>query len=137
VQPLDAPGANPSTTANATQAGTRYNYDLSNRILGFGGADFMTNGLKDLNLRSAFTGGIGFHAIKDPDTTLDFLAGAGYTHESYTTITNNFGIASVREEFTHKLHKSTALTESFYFFPNVSQTGQHRDTFDLGTVTKN
>jgi putative salt-induced outer membrane protein len=132
----DAPGANPSTTANTTQAGIRYDHNLSNRIFGFGGADFMTNGLQDLNLRSVFTGGIGFHAIKNPDTTLDFLTGTGYTHESYTTITNNFGVASVGEEFTHKLHKSTALTESFYFFPNLNQTDQYRGAFNLGTVTK-
>lgn len=132
----DAAGANPSTTANTTQAGIRYDHDLTNRIFGYGGADFMTNGLQELNLRSVLGGGIGFHAIKSADTTLDFLAGAGYTRESYTKITNNFANASVGEEFTRKLHKSTVLTESFYFFPNLSQTGQYRGTFNLGTVTR-
>jgi putative salt-induced outer membrane protein len=74
--------------------------------------------------------------IKRPATTLDILVGAGYAHESYTTITNNFANASVGKEFTHTLLKSTAITENFYFFPNLTQTGQYRGTFNLGAVTK-
>lgn len=132
----DAPGANPSTTANATQGGIRYDHDLHGRLFGFAGADFMTNGLQELNLRSVFGGGIGYHIIKAPNTTLDILAGAGYTHESYTTITNSFANASVGDEFTHKLFKSTSITQNFYFFPNLNQTSQYRGTFNFGTVTK-
>jgi putative salt-induced outer membrane protein len=132
----DAPGANPSAIANTTQAGIRYDHDLTNRIFGFAGADFMTNGLQELNLRSVFGGGVGYHAIKRPNTTLDILLGAGYTHESYTTVTNSFANAIVGEEFTRKLLKSTTVDQTFYFYPNLNQTGQYRGTFNLGVVTK-
>ena len=51
---------------------------------GFGSADFFANSLQDLNLRTILGGGIGFHAIKNANTMLDILAGANYTHESYS-----------------------------------------------------
>jgi carbohydrate-selective porin OprB len=31
---------------------------------------------------------------------------------------------------------STVITEKFYFFPNLNETGEYRGTFNLGTVTK-
>lgn len=132
----DAPGANPSTTANTTQGGIRYDHDLAGRFFGFAGADFMSNGLQDLNLRSVFGGGVGYHVIKAPNTTLDLLVGAGYTHESYTTITNNFANASIGDEFTHKLFKPTSVTQNLYFYPDLNQTSQYRGTFNFGTITK-
>ena len=38
--------------------------------------------------------GLGFHAIKNENTTLDLLAGANYTRENYTSFTRNFAAAS-------------------------------------------
>jgi putative salt-induced outer membrane protein YdiY len=36
----------------------------------------------------------------------------------------------------HKLGKSTVFTQNWYFYPNLSQTGEYRTTFNLGLVTK-
>ena len=132
----DAPGAAPSTTANAEQGGIRYDHDLTPRLFGFVNADFQADALQTLDLRSVFGGGLGFHAIKRDATTLDFLAGANYTHEKYTALSRNFPAATLGEEFMHKVHASTVLMQNLYFFPNLSDTGQYRATFNLGTVTK-
>lgn len=132
----DAPGAVPSTTANAIQAGARYDHDLSKLIFAFARADFQTDALQGLNLRSVPGAGIGFHVIKSNYTTLDLLAGANYTRENYTTFTRNFAAGSFGEEFMHKLHSSTVITQKFDFFPDLSDAGQYRGTFDFGTVTK-
>jgi hypothetical protein len=40
------------------------------------------------------------------------------------------------DEFMHKLAKNTTVTQSLYFYPDLSNTGEYRATFSLGTVTK-
>jgi putative salt-induced outer membrane protein YdiY len=50
----NAPGASPSTTANAIQGGIRYDHDLTSVVFYFGSADFMADALQGLNLRSVF-----------------------------------------------------------------------------------
>ena len=132
----NAPGATPSTTANAIQAGARYSRNLTPRLFGYGSADFQTDALQQLNLRSILGGGLGFHAINTDRTTLDFLVGPNYTREDYITITNSFAALTLGEELSHKFGASTVVTEKFYFFPNLSDTGQYRTALNLGSVTK-
>jgi len=132
----DAPGAVPSTTANSTQGGARYDHDFDSRLFGFGGADFQTDALQELNLRSVFSGGAGFHAIKSDRTTLDLLAGGNYTRENYTTLQRNLAALTLGEELTKKLGASTIVTEKLYGYPDLNEAGQYRATFNFGTVTK-
>jgi putative salt-induced outer membrane protein len=132
----DAPGAVPSTTANAEQGGIRYDHDITPGLFAFAGADFQANSLQTLNLRSVLGGGLGFHVIKRNVTTLDLLAGANYTRESYVAVNRNFVAATLGEEFMHKVHESTVLMQSLYFYPNLSDAGEYRTTFNFGTVTK-
>jgi putative salt-induced outer membrane protein len=148
--------ATPSTVANLTQGGLRYDRNVGARMFGFGAADFMANALQDLDLRAVYTGGLGYHAIKSDKTVLDFLAGLNYTHETYSNgppnppvppatvgigytsygVTNKFAALTLGEELTHKAGKTTILTEKLYFFPDLSDTGNYRMTFNFGTVTK-
>jgi putative salt-induced outer membrane protein YdiY len=144
----DAPGAVPGVTANTTQGGARYDRNFTKRLFGYGSADFQTDALQALNLRSVLGGGLGLHAINTNRTTLDFLGGLNYTRESYagifatpTTaaqppITRSFAALTLGEELMRKLGASTVLTQKLYFFPNLSDTGQYRATFNFGTVTK-
>jgi putative salt-induced outer membrane protein YdiY len=132
----DAPGAVPSTSANAQQGGIRYDHDITPRLFGFVGADFQADSLQTLDLRSVFGGGLGFHAIKRDATTLDLFAGANYTHEKYTAFTRNLAAATLGDEFMHKLYGSTVLTQSLYFYPDFNDTGEYRTTFNFGTLTK-
>lgn len=132
----DAPGAIPSTTANSVQAGIRYDRDIKARLFGYVTADFQTDALQSLNLRSVPGAGLGLHAIKNENTTLDLLAGANYTRENYSTLTRNFAAASLGEELMHKVHASTVITQKLYFFPNLNDPGEYRGTFNFGTVTK-
>jgi putative salt-induced outer membrane protein YdiY len=132
----DALGAIPSTTADSKQGGIRYDHDFGARTFGFGGADFQTDDLQDLDLRSVFSGGAGYHAIKTERTTLDFLGGLNYTRESYTTIQRNFMAVTLGEEFMKKLGESTVLTQKLYAYPDINDPGQYRATFNFGTLTK-
>lgn len=132
----DAPGAVPSTTANAQQGGLRYDHDITPRVFAFVGTDFQADSLQTLDLRSVFGGGLGFHVIKRDTTTLDLLAGMNYTHEKYVTFTRNFAAATLGDEFMHKLSGSTVLTQSLYFYPDFNNAGEYRTTFNFGTLTK-
>ena len=119
----------------------------------FAAADFQANALQFLDLRQVYTGGFGYHAITSDTTTLNFLAGINFTHETYSNgpvnlpitgpptyvsygVTNKFAALTLGEELMHKLGKSTVVTQNFYFFPDLSDTSNYRGTFNLGTVTK-
>jgi len=145
--------ATPSTVANLIQAGFRYDRNLTARLFAFGAADFMSNELQFLDLRSVYGGGLGFHAIKSDATIFDIFTGVNYTHETYSNgplnvpptippsyvsygVTNKFVALTLGEEFDHKFGKNTALTENAYFFPNLQDTSEYRATFTVGTVTK-
>ena len=132
----DAPGAVPSTTANAVGGGARYDHDLIKKIFAFVGADFFADALQSLNLRSVLGGGYGYHVIKSDTTTLDLLGGVNYTRESYTTFSRNLAALTLGEEFMHKLGMSTVLNQQGIIFPNLSSAGDYRATVDFSTVTK-
>jgi putative salt-induced outer membrane protein YdiY len=129
-------------TANTNKGGARYDHDIRPRLFVFVNTAFFTDALQDLNLRSVVGGGLGLHAIKEPSTTLDLLGGFAYTRENYTQLAplphliHNFAAAQIGDEFMHKMAKSTVITQKAYFFPDLSEGGEYRATFDLGTVTK-
>jgi putative salt-induced outer membrane protein YdiY len=149
--------ATPSTVANLVQGGFRYDRNVSPKLFVFGAADFTSNALQFLDLRQVYSGGFGFHAIASDATTLDFLGGVNYSHETYSNgteipptppsttptgifesygKTNRFVALTLGEELDHKFGKSTVLTENSYIYPNLQQTGEYRWTFNVGTVTK-
>ena len=148
------------TTSNSTGGGARYDHNLSPRTFGFVSADFFANALQDLNLRSILGGGFGVHAIKSAPTTLDLLAGVNYTHESFSGLadpnppptnyspSNSSAGLTLGETFSHKLGRSTVVTQTFFLYPSLTQTTIAlpndlsenirvlRGTFNLGMVTK-
>ncbi len=132
----NASGAVPATTANTAGGGLRYDHNLTPKVFGFVAADFFSDALQTLNLRSVFGGGAGFHAIKNSSTTLDLLGGGNFTHESYTTFSRSLAAITAGEELMHQLTKSTVVHQRLYFFPDLSSVGDYRGTFDLATVTK-
>jgi putative salt-induced outer membrane protein len=132
----DAPGAVPSVTANSDQGGARYDRNLARRLFGFGAADFQADALQDLNLRSVFTAGLGFHGIHSDRTTLDLLSGINYTRENYSTFSRDLSGATLGEEFMKKLGAGVVLTEKQYFYPDLTETGEYRATFNLGIAIK-
>jgi putative salt-induced outer membrane protein YdiY len=143
----DLPTASPHTTANAIGGGARYDHDFAPRVFGFVNGDFYHDALQHLDLRSTGGGGIGWHAIKQDATTLDLLAGVNYTHESYAAfvlppgtpvlaVTRSLAGLTLGDAFMHKVGKGTVITQNLFFYPDLSQTGQYRGTFNFGTVTK-
>ena len=137
--------APPTISANVEQGGLRYDRNVNPRTFVFAAADFQANALQFLDLRGVYTGGFGYHAIKSDTTTLNFLGGINFTHETYSDgaliapgvpasygVTNKFAALTLGEELLHKVGKSTVVTQNFYFYPDLSDTSNYRGTFNLG-----
>jgi len=77
----DLSNASPHVTTNVNTGGLRFDHNLTSRFFVFANADFMSDGLQDLNLRSVLGGGGGYYLIKCDRTTLDVLGGANFTRE--------------------------------------------------------
>jgi putative salt-induced outer membrane protein YdiY len=142
--------ATPSTVANLETGGLRYDHNLNARAFVFGSADYMANALQFLDLRSIYSGGFGAHVIKNAKTTFDVFGGVAYTHETYSNgapipgtpffvsygMTSRFVALTLGDQLTAQLGKSTVLTQSANFLPNLQQTGEYQATVNIGTVTK-
>ncbi len=127
----------PSTSANTTAGGLRYDHNLKPRVFAFGTGDFSTNALQNLDLRSILGGGLGWHAIKSPQQSLDILAGLVWTHEKYSpTPTNSFAALDLGEQYTRKLGTRSLFTEQAFLYPDLSQTGQFQLAADSTFSTK-
>lgn len=137
-----------STSADSNAGGLRYDRDIAPRVFGFGSGDFFSNSLQDLDLRYILGGGIGFHAIKKPNTTLDLLAGINYTHENFSGLTNatpppptyshsdSSAALTVGDNFAHKIGKNSMFTQSLLLFPSFSQVNVNPSGFaTVGTKT--
>jgi putative salt-induced outer membrane protein len=131
------------TIANSIIGGIKYDRNLTKKVFAFGSGDFTHDELQGLNIRAIYSGGLGYHLISNPNTTLDVLGGLNYTHESYSGVTipgtssdrNLLGV-TVGEAGMHKFGKSTTATEVFYFYPDLTNTGEYRFSFDAASVTQ-
>jgi putative salt-induced outer membrane protein YdiY len=135
-------GAAGGVTANAILAGARYDRNFDTVLFGFGSADYTHDQLQGLDLQSIYSGGLGWHAIKKPNTTLDVLFGANFTRETYSAtaatpnVDRNLAALTLGENFTQKLGKNTVLTADFLFYPDMSDLSQYRFALDSSVITK-
>ena len=132
----DLPTARPHVTANLNRGGARFDHDVTSRFFVFANADFMSDALQDLNLRSVLGGGVGYHLIQSDRATLDVLGGANFTRENYVEVQRNLAAGQFGEEFVLKLGKNSSLNQTAAYFPNLIDSGNYRINFNLGTLTK-
>jgi putative salt-induced outer membrane protein YdiY/sRNA-binding regulator protein Hfq len=132
------------TTANSIQGGARYDFNLKPRLFVFAIADFAYDEFQHLDLRSVLGGGLGYHVIKNENTTFDVFAGGDYDREKFspnpplvlTNTTRNVAEIDAGEELSWKLNNRITLNERFSAFPNLSDLGQYRFQFDATAATK-
>jgi len=125
------------TTASLVSGGTRYDFNISEKYFAFGQLDLLHDRFQELDLRVAPAGGVGIHAIKTPNTTLDLNAGGGLNKEFFTSgLSRASGEALLGEAYSRKFSKVTTLSQSLQFFPNLTDTGEFRSVFNLGLVTQ-
>jgi putative salt-induced outer membrane protein YdiY len=125
------------TTANSLHGGARYEYNVADRFFGFGLATFDSNELQELDLRSVGGGGLGFRAVASRRATLDLFSGGSFNHESFlVNPVRTSGELLFGHELSYNLSSRTAVTERSVIFPNLSNPGEYRVSFDTSTVLK-
>ena len=125
------------TTANATRWGGRYELNLTQRLSAFALADFETNEIQLLDFRAVFGGGLGYYVKKTDRAQFQVFGGGAYNRESFSTgLDRNSAEALIGEELALKINDRMTLKERAQFFPNLSDTGTYRLTFDASLVTR-
>lgn len=137
-----------AATANAIRGGVRGDLNVSDRFFVFGFTDQEFDQFQDLDLRSVFGGGLGYHIVKTKNTTFDFFGGGSYDAEFFGAIaatattpatpavTRKLGEAVAGETFNTKLNNRTTITQQFSLYPDLSDSGQYRFQFDTTAATK-
>ena len=125
-----------NTTASAVRGGWAYNRDLTPRFFVGTLNEYEHDAFQDLDLRFVVGGGFGLNAAKSDRFNLAFSGGGDYERENFIAhLSRDSGEANFGNDLLYKLNGTTALTQSFRFFPNLTFTGEYRVNFDLGVVT--
>jgi putative salt-induced outer membrane protein len=122
----------------------RYDKNLNARVFVFVAGDFTHNELQSLDLQQIYSGGLGWHVINRPNTTLDVLTGANYTRASYsgptttgaTNVQQNYIALTVGEDFVKKIGPASSFSEDFSYYPDLNALGQYRFAGDAAWVTQ-
>ena len=126
-----------ASTAQAVRGGIGYDRNVSPRVFFNVFNDYEYDRFQNLDLRFVLGGGLGFHAVKNERSALDFLAGVDYNRSSFNTgLTRNSAEAFWGDEYAFKLSGATSLVQSFRAFHNLSDLGEYRANFDLGFATR-
>ncbi|BDC48168.1 hypothetical protein F183_A04840 [Bryobacterales bacterium F-183] len=124
------------TSANLRRGGFRWDRNFGPRAFSFVSGDLEHNPIQNLRLRSVIGVGLGRHLIRNQRHTFDLFGGGTYNREDFTTAdlrTSGEGLFS--EASTHKIGNTFQLTQRFIFFPNFTQRGEYRMTFDGSAIT--
>lgn len=123
-------------TANAIRGGSRYELNVSDKLFSFGFVDLEFDEFQSLDLRNVLGGGMGYRAIRNERTSLDFFGGASYNQEFFqNNITRRSAEIVSGQELAFRLNDRTSITERLAFYPNMSDTGEFRLQFDTAITT--
>jgi putative salt-induced outer membrane protein len=123
-------------TANAKRGGARYDINLSSKVFAFGLGDLENDEFQKLDLRLTLGGGLGWHVKKKEHTSFDVFGGASLNRENYSTGLNRSSAeVLLGEELTHKLSARTSFKERAVLYPNMTESGEYRFTFDASALT--
>jgi putative salt-induced outer membrane protein YdiY len=125
-----------ATSAQAIRGGWAYNRNMGRRVFINLFNDWEYDRFQNLDLRFVIGPGVGYSIVKTERTQLDLLGGGAYTHEEFSTpLSRNSGSVYWGNDLSYKFSGQTSFTQAFRMFNNLSQTGEYRMNFDLGTVT--
>lgn len=119
------------TTSNAIWGGLRYDRNITKKVFAFGSYDFERDKPQLLKFRSVVGAGLGYHAVKNDRTELDFFGGAAWNKTWFTTgLTRSSAEILVGNTLKHKINDRVKFQQGFTFYPNMTQTGEYRFVFD-------
>ncbi|MBX9961210.1 MAG: DUF481 domain-containing protein [Burkholderiaceae bacterium] len=133
-----------SITARRWRAGTRYDRNINAEDFGFVGLEFSHDRVRDLDLRSVISTGLGRHLYKDAELTWDVYAGLSWREDYYRgegveingTLRKRYATteALFGQESTHQFAGSTRFTQKFVLYPGAFEGQGTRATLDAGLL---
>jgi putative salt-induced outer membrane protein YdiY len=121
-------------TANRISGSFRIDRDVNHRLFAYGINAYDYDKFLDLDLRSVFGGGFGYHAWKSPKGYFDVSGGGNYNREKFSTpegpLIRKSGEVAFGQEFGYQPFSKLKLFERLSVFPNLSETGEYRMNFD-------
>jgi putative salt-induced outer membrane protein YdiY len=139
-----------SQTAQAVRGGLSYSRNLTPKIFAQAFNDWEYDKFQNLDLRTVVGGGVGYHAWKRENKSLDVLAGFDWDRDKFGAITQTVGGNQVvvspsttktsgeffwGDDFRYKLNTRTNLTQTYRMFNNMSDTGAYRVNGDIALTT--
>ncbi len=125
-----------AAVASAMRGGWSYSRNLTPRVFLSTLNDYEHDRFQNLDLRFVAGAGAGINALTRERTKLSFTAGSDYSRENFMdNIHRNSAEANFGDDLWYKLAGPSTFTQSFRVFPNLSNSGQYRFNFDLGTQT--
>jgi putative salt-induced outer membrane protein YdiY len=128
-----------SQTAQAVRGGWGYSRNLSKRLFANTFNDYEYDKFQALDLRVVLGGGLGYKIWTAEAGRLALVGGMAWNHEKFSPgasadFTRNSAEAYWGNEFSYKLGARTTLGQTFRMFNNLSNTGEYRVNFDIGTT---
>jgi putative salt-induced outer membrane protein len=118
-----------TTTAKRWAGFGQYDYNLSERLFGFGRLGLEGDGVIDLDLRAALSAGLGYKVINGKDTQFTVYGGLGYTTDKYGSTQLIDGKSDTRfsrtslylaEESAHQLSSAVAFKQRLDLYPGLT-----------------
>ena len=129
--------SNSDGEASAIRSGLRYDFNIAKHLFSFGFSDFEYDALQDLDFRNVIGGGIGWRLKKSSHTLFDVFSGSSFNQEYFSSASDRkTGELLVGEEVSRKFSERSELIQRLAVFPNLSDPGSLRMSFDLSTTTK-
>ena len=123
------------TTADLARLGGRYDWNLTNSVFAFGGAQVETNKVNGEKSRYDLNAGVGYKVIDTPNNTFNVFGGLGYSGSKLTDGTSpHGGTLIIGEESNSKLSESTSFKQKLVFIPGQNDLGRQA-TFNAGLAT--
>ncbi len=122
-------------SAELLRGRSRYDFNLSDTLYAFGGAEGETNRPGGVQRRLGLNTGAGWRLLDDARVRWDLLGGLGYAQTDYTDGSRRRGPeVLLGEESMHKLGSGSSFKQRAAWYPGVSDIGQ-RATFDATLTT--
>ena len=121
---------------NTVRGGGRYEVNLSDQHFAFGSGDFESDESQKLDLRMVMGGGLGWRVKKSEGLLFDLFGGGSFNREYFSTGLERVSAElQASGEFHQKLSARTSLKHKLAVFPNLSDAGEYRMTFDASAIT--
>lgn len=130
-----------SKTADQWRLGGKHDINMTSQLYVFGLAEAERDDIAALQSRATLGGGAGWRFFNTDALKFEVFGGAAYVADRYTTPrlvdgavrrSYSHGTLLLGEESVHKLGQSTTLRQRFVAYPDLSNRGEYRATWDAG-----